>query len=348
MVGNNIKKFRKRNNMSLRELADKLGISHTSIAKYENNEMMPSSATLIKLSKIFNIKVAELFKKVQQELVIKDIHYRKLSTFSKRNQEIVEDITKDNIRKYLEVINLFSDDRFYKVNLNELTFEINSYEEIEEKVIELREKLNLGIDPISNLLELLEELGFIIIFVNPIKGFDGKEGLVNGKPFIVLANDKPGDRQRYSLAHELGHVIAKFDGLEDEKVANYFAGAFLIPKVSLIKDLGVNRNTLTIFELENLKKKYKVSMQSIVYRAWQVNIISEYEKTRLFKRFSQLGYRKDEPVDIPREQSHKFEQMLCEAVSEGYLSQSKAAEYLNIKTSEFIIKYMGQSINDYN
>ena len=221
-------------------------------------------------------------------------------------------------------------------------------DEIEENVVIVRDKLKLGLDPISNMINLLEALGIIVIFIDTIKGFDGKEGLVNNKPFIIVANDKPGDRQRYNLAHELGHLIVKFDNLDPEQVANYFAGAFLIPRESLLNDLGEKRKKLSLFELENLKRKYKVSMQSIIFRAHQLGIINEYEKTRLFKQFSMLGYRKNEPVNIEKEETFKFENMICELVSEGYISESKAAEYLNIRTLEFVEKYMGQRTNDIN
>lgn len=240
-------------------------------------------------------------------------------------------------------MDLFPEGRFETIDLENFRVEITDYEEIENKVMEIREKLNLGIDPISNLLEVIEELGLIVIFIDSVNGFDGKEGLVNERPFIVLANDKSGDRQRNSLAHELGHLLIKHDNLDDEKVGNYFAGAFLMPK-----DLGKKRSTLTLFELKKLKEKYKVSMQSIIYRAWQLNIISETEKTNLFKKFSILGYRKAELIDIEIEKSNKFEQMLCEAVSEGYLSESKAAEYLNIKTIEFMERYMGSEVDGNN
>lgn len=348
MLGNNIKKFRKRNKLSLRELGDRLNVSHTTISKYESGKIIPSSTVLIELAKIFNIKVADLFKDSQEEIVIKQIHYRKKSTFSKTDQEIVEDITKDQLKKYLELLDLFPDNRFNKVCLKDLTVEISDYEEIEDKVLEIRNMLNLGLDPISNLLEIIEELGFIIIFIDPVKGFDGKEGLVNDRPFIVLSNSTSGDRQRYNLAHELGHLLIKHNSLDDEKIANHFAGAFLMPKESLIKDLGEHRNNLTYFELEKLKEKYKVSMQSIIYRAAQLGIISENEKVKWFKKFSYLGYRFKEPVEISVEKSNKFEQMLCEAVSEGYISESKAAEYLNIKTIDFVKNYLGSEVNGNN
>lgn len=348
MIGDNIKKLRIRNGFSLRSLADILCISHTAISKIEKGDLMPSSEILIKISKAFNVKVSELFKEPQKELEIKEINYRKSSKFTLKNKGIVEEITKEKLQKYLEVEDIIPYKKNNNISIEQLYFTINSLDEIEENVVIVRDKLKLGLDPISNMINLLEALGIIVIFINTIKGFDGKEGLVNNKPFIIVANDKPGDRQRYNLAHELGHLIVKFDNLDPEQVANYFAGAFLIPRESLLNDLGEKRKKLSLFELENLKRKYKVSMQSIIFRAHQLGIINEYEKTRLFKQFSMLGYRKNEPVNIEKEETFKFENMICELVSEGYISESKAAEYLNIRTLEFVEKYMGQRTNDIN
>ena len=89
-------------------------------------------------------------------------------------------------------------------------------------------------------------------------------------------------------------------------------------------------------------------MQSIIYRACQLGIISEFEKTKWFKKFSTAGFRTHEPIDIEIEKSDKFEQMICEAVSEGYISESKAAEYLNIKTLDFVNNYLGSELNGNN
>lgn len=98
MVGNNIKKYKKRNNISLRKLGDILNVSHTTISKYESGEIIPNSTILIQLAKVFNIKVADLFKNFEDTLVIKEIHYRKKSNLGKRNQEVIEDITKEELK----------------------------------------------------------------------------------------------------------------------------------------------------------------------------------------------------------------------------------------------------------
>jgi len=340
MIGNNIKKLRLKNGYSLRELGELLEVSHQAISKYEKDQTMPSSSMILKMSKLFNVKVGYFFDTRPQQLKLENIHYRKKSTFSKTNQSIVENFTKDKLSHYLEVIDLFPDNRFNYVKLGNLQQKISSYSEIEEKALLIRELLKLGSDPIGNLLNVLEEAGFIILFIDEIKGFDGKEGTVNNIPFIVLSNSSSGDRQRFNLAHELGHLLIIHEGLDDEKIANIFAGAFLVPKNSLIADLGIRRKTLNFFELQQLKEKYKVSIQCIIMRASQLNIISEFEKERLFKLINHKNWKLNEPVFIKNEESFKFEQMVCEAVTEKYISDSKGAEYLNMSTIEFLERYI--------
>lgn len=348
MIGYNLKKLRLKNGYSMRELGELLDISHQAISKYEKDMMMPSSDIIIKMANLFNVKVAYFFNNKPQELNLKNIHYRKKSTFTKTNQYIVENFTKDKLSNYLEVLDLFPENRFKHLDIKSLQHKINNYDDIEEKAISVRNSLNLGIDPIGNLLETLEEIGFIVLMIDNIKGFDGKEGTVNNIPFIVLSNNFSGDRQRFSLAHELGHLLLIHNGLDDEKVADRFAGAFLVPKESLISDLGNKRKNLNLFELEQLKRKYKVSMQCIIFRANQLNIISDFEKERLFKEFSMRKWRTQEPIKIENETSYKFQQMVCEAVSEKYISESKGAEYLNISTIDFLERYLKKNINDTN
>jgi len=143
------------------------------------------------------------------------------------------------------------------------------------------------------------------------------------------------------LAHELGHILIKNnENLDSEKVANMFAGCLLIPANSLLKELGEKRQSISLHELGELKKKYRVSMQSIIMRAFQLKIISERKKEELFKCFSMNKWRQNEPIQIEIEHTDKFKRLVCEAVVEGYISESKGAEYLNITTSDFIKEYL--------
>ena len=60
MLGDNIRKYRKENNISQEELAEKLGVTRQSISLWENNQTQPSLENIVALSKIFNVTTDNL------------------------------------------------------------------------------------------------------------------------------------------------------------------------------------------------------------------------------------------------------------------------------------------------
>lgn len=76
------------------------------------------------------------------------------------------------------------------------------------------------------------------------------------------------------------------DGLDPEKAANRFAGAFLVPKAAVKFELRNIRRTIGDYELHMLKDKYGLSMQAWVFRARDLGFISEERAIALFRRFS--------------------------------------------------------------
>ena len=148
-------------------------------------------------------------------------------------------------------------------------------------------------------------------------------------PVIIVGNQRPGDRQRFTLAHELGHLI----------LDNRFAGAFLLPKKSLINRLGVHRNFIEARELSLLKEEFGISMTSILHRAEDTGIISNNLYRQLRAEFNERGWSKKDPgKEYPKERSRIFEQMIFHALAEGYIGESKAAELMNLSLESFILK----------
>jgi Zn-dependent peptidase ImmA (M78 family) len=123
------------------------------------------------------------------------------------------------------------------------------------------------------------------------------------KPVILLNRNRPSCRQRFSLAHELGHVVLHAyhsEGMEVE--ANRFAAELLMPAKDILPDL---RQPLSLPRLGKLKLKWRTSMSSILYRAKEVGAIDEWQSKNLWISLSSSGYRLVEPIefDAPRERS---------------------------------------------
>jgi Zn-dependent peptidase ImmA (M78 family) len=117
-------------------------------------------------------------------------------------------------------------------------------------------------------------------------------------PIFFLDRSKPADRCRYTLAHELGHIVMhRTPNTNAEEEADRFAAEFLMPGAEIRADL---RN-LTIARAAALKLRWRASMQAIIRRAKDTGAISVSSYQSLCVRISQLGYRKNEPNPIEPE-----------------------------------------------
>ena len=148
---------------------------------------------------------------------------------------------------------------------------------------------------------------------------------------IVINKDKPTDRIRFTAAHELAHILCEFPKNRlREKLCHTFAGAFLLPKEAIEKELMRKRKQISIWELEELKKIYGISMQAIVKRANIFGIVSDFYFRNFQSMLNQKGWKQKEPIDYEgREEAIRFNQLLHYAVSEEIVTLSRGAELAN-------------------
>lgn len=149
-----------------------------------------------------------------------------------------------------------------------------------------------------------------------------------------------GERKRFTLAHELGHmVMGPISGVDEELAAHRFAGAFLMPADVVRAEVGAQRSSISIGELVALKRRFGVSVQAIAFRCRDLGIIDKKAFSALFKIFNQRGWRKHpfaEPECIAPdyEEPKRFERLCYRALAEGVIGESRAAEMLNISLRE--------------
>lgn len=171
--------------------------------------------------------------------------------------------------------------------------------------------------------------------------FDGLSGFVAGMDIPVVAVFKGDDlaRKRFTVAHELGHLLLDFSEVEaksTEKLCHAFAGALLLPANVMREELGGQRKKITEWELKKLKGIFGISMQAIMARALRLGIISEKMYKSFCIRASKLGWRKAEPGKYKgKEVANRFKQLVYYAAAEQIISFSRAAEFLNKSLAEF-------------
>lgn len=333
LVGNRIKNARILKCLSQQNVAEEIGISKQMVSKYEKGEALPSSSKLIKLSKLFGLKIDYFFSSFQIELG--EINFRKRSTFPIKKQNSLKEQIKIRLENYLWVEDLLSIDYTFKNTIQDI--QIKTIEDVEEVVLKLRKEWKIGIDPIHNIIQLLEDQEIKVIELSDVdEHFDGMATYVNNKfPVIVVNGNFPVERKRFTLLHELGHILLNLQecsSKQEENFCNKFASEFLFPKKMVIKEFGGKRDRITLTELIANQKKYGMSIPAIVYRLVDAGILSKQRHTHFYKkiRFNpSLGREVNKTRFQTPENSSRFEQLVYRALAQEKISFSKASSLLN-------------------
>ena len=147
-----------------------------------------------------------------------------------------------------------------------------------------------------------------------------------------------GERQRFTIAHERGHIVLDVSrGLDAERVVHRFAGAFLMPAEALRLEVGKRRSALAIGELLAVKRVFGGSIQALTHRCRDLDIIGAVTYRALFNEFGRLGWRSppyEEYGAMAGEFPSRFGRLCLRALAEGAISESKAAELLGIAIAD--------------
>jgi Zn-dependent peptidase ImmA (M78 family)/DNA-binding XRE family transcriptional regulator len=330
-IGSRIKQARLQREWSQRDLAAHLSVSDTTVSNYEQEKSLPDSSKLMEIAEALEVDLS-YFLRVPRVGAIEPA-YRKLASMRKSEEKALLERIRDWLERYLEVESILEIDGVEFEWPAEFPRRVSSAEEIEEAAIHLRDAWQIGRDPIENLTERLEDHGLRVGSLSAPDSFDACaiEADVNGGiPAIVFNEDRPGDRQRYNMAHELGHLVLNVEGaLDEEDACHRFGAAFLVPARSLIDDVGQTRRRVRLRELELLKQKYGMSMQALVYRMRDLDILQPYQARRWFKWFKTTGQHEEEPGGpVPQEQPRRFERMVQHALAEELITERRAEELL--------------------
>lgn len=289
------------------QLAEKLAITQAAVSKAEKIHGKVSDSLLEQIASILDFPISFFLQQEYRYPPAYPLH-RKKQSLSKKLLGRIE--AEANIRR-LHVQNLLDS---LDIPDNKIpSFEIDEYGTADAIATATRRFLRLPSGPIVNLTKVIESLGIIIIqcdfYTDQIDGFT----LISGanKPIIFINYTIPWCRARFTLSHELGHIIMNhIQGPNIEKEANDFASSFLMPKEDIVKDFMLKK--LSIYELSILKPYWKVSMQALLVRAKSLNYIDENQARYLWMNMSQSGYRKREPphLDVAAECPSLFNTMI--------------------------------------
>ena len=343
MFGRRLRLARKRAGLSMQALAKRMDpkVTPQAISKYEAGKMMPSSAVLVGLGKALDVSLDFLMSAQVEEL--DGLEFRKHSSTTARERATAEAVLIDSLERYLAIEDILDipsgGDSFEGLRYDSVATE----EEIDKRADQLRDRWELGKDPVPSVCALLEEKGIRVIEADLPERISGLacQVLRGGKPIadaVVVSSRSNVERKRLTLAHELAHRIIRSTGnpaIRVEKAMNRFAGAFLVPGRHLLDEVGVGRRRITYYEIIRLKHTYGVSASAMLVRLGQVGVLHPATVERAFRTFAR-PWRKSEPEPIRDdcgfgafETPHRFKQLVWRAVGEELISPVRAAALLN-------------------
>ena len=329
-----MRRFRLARGMSLNDLEAAIGgfVSKQALSKYERGKMQPKAMALNRIAAALGVKSAQLWGEPGYH--IEWVAYRKRTRMGKKEQEKLQGFVAEVLEK-----RILLQERIGECNSLEFPiqgFPVRKLKDAEQSALMLREQWNLGIDPLANLVGVLEDHFIHIIEVDASETFDGISAVVrdNDKNLLAAAiatrQGISGDRYRLNMAHELGHLTLKLSGdIDVEEAAFRFGAAFLVPAEQLYREVGEKRSHIQLEELLYLKRRYGMSIQAILFRLKDLRIITASHYRRWCMDINKLGWKKQEPIEIPPEKPERFHQLVFRAISEGLIGEQEAEQLFN-------------------
>lgn len=334
MLSNRLKQLRLARGMSLDELAAKMGgiVTKQALSKYELGTAQPSAVVLNKLAAALGVKASYFWSEPTVE--VEFVAYRRKSSLPKREQEKVESLIIRTLEERLKLLSLIN--HAEKIEIPVKQWKIKKLEDVEQAAAELREKWDLGMDAISSLVSTLEAHWIQVIEIDADERFDGISAIASDKEKDVIAGaavvTRRGackDRQRFNLAHELGHIVLDISkGVDEEKAAHRFGAALLAPADAVRREVGSRRTLVHAEELFLLKQRYGMSIQAFVRRLLELGIINGSHYKQWVMDISRLGWRKEEPGELPPEQPQWFRQQVLRLLTEKVITKETAETVL--------------------
>jgi Zn-dependent peptidase ImmA (M78 family)/DNA-binding XRE family transcriptional regulator len=311
------------------ELAELLNIAQGTLSKIEQGILAPSQEILDALKE--KLLYPTTFFEQQDKIYNPDlIYYRRRIRVAKKQilkAEALMNIIRMNVERLLQNVDI--------PEINIINWDVDENGSPDQAAIFLRQKWGLPKGRIENLTKLAEDKGIIIVELD--FGTEKMDGIsmftTANQPIIFVNTNIPGDRQRLTIAHELGHLVLHLGkiidiGRDEEKEAMKFAGEFLMPA----KEFTKNYNNIDLRFLAQQKSYWLTSMAAILYRYKDLEMISDNQYKYLWQQMSALGYKQREPyeLNVPKERPALVKEILDIHQQQLGYSKDEIATMLNL------------------
>lgn len=319
---------RKRRALTMKELAERCGVTTRAVSAWEKGDAEPRTATQSKLAEILGFPSVFFQLAGPPELTAERVSFRALTamTARERDQALAAGSMAFELSHWLF-------ERFTGPPIDVPRCDSEPAEAAAEAV---RRSWSLADRPISNVIHLLESRGVrVFSLVEGTRRLDAFATWHDHAPFTFLNTTRSAERGRFDLAHELGHLVMH-KGVETirnrnfESDADRFGGAFLMPASGMYAR-APRRVTLDVVMAE--KHHWGVPAMAYVYRLHELGLLSDWHYRSYCIELTKQGYRLDDPDGTPNESSLLLAKIF-ELLRDQLVSRSHVAEALAFAEQE--------------
>lgn len=283
-------------NLSQTQLAESAQVGQGTLSKVEQGLLNATDDLIEKLAFALNCPVSFFYQPEREYGPPMSVHamWRKKSSVG---QKVIDGIIAElniriaHIRKFMSMVD-------FSPELPMPHYEVEDFNgEIEAIANNVRRAWLAPRGPLKSLTEYIERAGCLVVHCDlDAAKIDGVSYNISGLPPVIFLNkNQPADRMRFSLAHELGHIVMhSFPTPNMETEANQFASALLMPR----DDIAPELNGISIEKAAYMKPVWKVSMAALIFRAKTLNQIDRYGSEYLWRQMSSRGFRLREPASL--------------------------------------------------
>ncbi len=335
-----LRAYRELAGMTQQTLGERLGVTRQTIAAWEKGHSTPTLAQIFRLTEVLGVQAELLLNGSQTPEPAFLFRADKPEALSPEMRALLARKATDYaaVERIMGLAPLLPESRPQDSYVPDV---------VEAAAVETRRWLGTEAGPLCYALSLLEEKGLKVILhrmPQEVSGFSAFGEELGGVLFVNAGH--PVERRSFTALHEMAHLVfhrreyqhpvRKKRGDPKEKAANHFAGAVLLPREVLERELRpLRRSSIPELLLQDMKWRYHVSMRTILLRAEQIGLLPRGQAGK------QIGYLKKkygtdyEPPDLPEPKGlTRLKRLVFEALAGEKITVSRASEILGSPLAE--------------
>jgi Zn-dependent peptidase ImmA (M78 family) len=303
--GRRLRLARQLQGLTQREISALVAVSHPMIGQYENGLRVPKADLVSAFAVVLKVQPEFFFEPGGVEFSDDVLNFR--------DQRTATDRVRTQITAYANFFALALKVMREYVTMPEVRLPLTAPQtiaDVERVALEARDFWGIHpAAPIGRMSRVLENAGVAMTSIrldpNAIERIDALSGYANLGVVLLNLGKESTTRSRFDMAHELGHgIMHRMDGAFKpfelkEQEANAFAGAFLLPRAPFTRDFFTLGRSID--GLLDLKERWGVSVQAILYRAHELQLLNAAEIRVWYQRVAKKGWRKMEPNEPDHE-----------------------------------------------